>query len=37
MVPCRLILRGSGNMKTVTESARKKKLAGKKEKESPER
>mgnify|MGYP000494288650 CR=1 FL=1 len=34
MVPCRLILRGSGNMKTVTESARKKKLAGKKEKES---
>ena len=34
MVPCRLILRGSGNMKTVTENARKKKLAGKKE--SPE-
>lgn len=34
MVPCRLILRGSANMKTVTENARKKKLAGKKE--SPE-
>ena len=31
MVPCRLILRGSASMKTVTESARKRRLAGKKE------
>ncbi|MFR8755921.1 MAG: hypothetical protein ACLVG5_03775 [Clostridium sp.] len=35
MVPCRLILRGSGNMKTVT--ALEKEIGRKKEKESPER